>query len=401
MTDEPLIFLSYASQNRDRVLPFYDRMKSTGLNAWMDKHELKGGQDWDFEIKKALAQAAIIIAFLSHESVNKRGYVQRELKVALDQAETKLAGDIYLIPVLLDDDVTIPDQLAHLHAISGDFETACTALADSIRAQFEKLGAVVTVAEAPQPITWKRSNLEENWDGLPGYETKLEFIELCSTKFPNVSEINDIVRGWLVGALHAERRVKFDQSPNLFSFGQDRWQRTNTWEAAFSDPVITGATISVLYSIWWYGAGAAHPNHNFRAFCFSLDPLIQIESLQDIFTSPEAGLRTLQEHVREHFLARKDPGDETEYSEDWVNSGTEDWQSFQSFQFTKDGVEIFFPPYQIASYADGIKSVVVPYLALLDLVDKNFQHLLGIAYLRSAIEWQEQFGSGENGNQEA
>ena len=95
MSDEPLIFLSYASQDRDRVLPFYDHLKSAGLNVWMDKHDLKGGQNWDLEIKKALQRATIIAAFLSEQSVNKRGYVQREIKIALDQAQTKLDDDIY------------------------------------------------------------------------------------------------------------------------------------------------------------------------------------------------------------------------------------------------------------------------------------------------------------------
>lgn len=388
MNEEPLVFLSYASQDRERVLPFYDHLKSSGLNVWMDKHSLIGGQNWDVEIKKALQRATIIVTFLSEKSVNKRGYVQRELKIALDQAETKLEDDIYLIPLLLDEGVTIPEQLAHIHAISGSPEDRLRALRDSIYAQLDRLSSVPRVTDEAQPIQWTTRNYEEAWEGLPGYSTTLQFIELRSQKYNNISEVNDLVGGWLVGALHSERKVKFSQMPELFSFGQDRFVRTNSWNASFSEPVITGATLSILYSVWWYGAGAAHPNHHFESFCFSLDPLIRIESLQDIFEQPELGLRALQQYIRDHFLSKKCPTTEAEFTKDWVESGTEDWASFSAFSFTKNGIEVFFAPYQIASYADGTHSVVVPYVELLDFMDKTFQHLLGIAYLKSSVEWE-------------
>jgi hypothetical protein len=56
----------------------------------MDKHSLKGGQNWDLEIKRALETSTIIVVFLSHRSTNKRGYAQKEIKIALDQAKKSL-----------------------------------------------------------------------------------------------------------------------------------------------------------------------------------------------------------------------------------------------------------------------------------------------------------------------
>jgi hypothetical protein len=389
MADEPLIFLSYASQDRDRVLAFFDVLKSSGLNVWMDKHSLKGGQNWDLEIKRALQKAEIIVVFLSDTSVTKRGYVQREIMIALDQAETRLTDDIYIIPIVLDPGATIPEQLSHLHAITGEANEASEALLNSIYAQLGKLGAVATITEESQPITWTMKDYDEAWEGLPGYDVKLGFIDLKSKQYRNIDEINDVIRGWLVSALHAERRVKFDQSPNLFSFGQPHSLRTNTWEAGCSDPVVTGTTISILYSVWWYGAGAAHPNQFFRSFCFSLDPLIYIDSLEAIFEKPDQGLRQIQAFVRDHFLMKRDPDEETEFSKEWVERGTEDWNALSAFAFRKEGIEIYFPPYQISSYADGVKGVVVPYMELIDSMDKNFQHLLGIAYLKLRLSPEE------------
>ena len=112
MDDQNLIFLSYATPDREAVFAFHDDLARAGYNVWMDKHRIKGGQNWDFEIKKAMQKAAIIVVFLSQNSVDRRGYAQREIKIALDQANDHLVDDIYLIPVLLEREVPIPSQLS-------------------------------------------------------------------------------------------------------------------------------------------------------------------------------------------------------------------------------------------------------------------------------------------------
>lgn len=49
MDDQPLIAISYATPDRDRVFAYYDYLAREGFNLWMDKKKLKGGQNWDFE----------------------------------------------------------------------------------------------------------------------------------------------------------------------------------------------------------------------------------------------------------------------------------------------------------------------------------------------------------------
>jgi putative cell wall-binding protein len=117
MTESPPVFLSYGSPDRQRVLPFYDFLISRGIEAWVDVKELRVGQNWDFEIKRALRRASIIIVFISNTSIDRRGYVQREIKAALDRASEKLIDDIYLIPVILDDDASVPEQLSHIQHV--------------------------------------------------------------------------------------------------------------------------------------------------------------------------------------------------------------------------------------------------------------------------------------------
>ena len=101
-------------QIEDPVAAYYSDLKHNSYNVWMDFHEAKGGQNWDFEIQQAMDLAAIIVAFISNSSITKRGYLQKELRVAHEKYREKLIDDIFLIPVMLDD-IEIPVELKGLY----------------------------------------------------------------------------------------------------------------------------------------------------------------------------------------------------------------------------------------------------------------------------------------------
>src|SRR5580698_9258482 len=92
-----LVFVSYSRLDRDRVSPYYSMLKSKNYNLWMDIHDIKGGQNWDLEIRRALDQAVIILAFVSVSTVDRRGYLQKELRFAVERYQEKLIDDIFLI----------------------------------------------------------------------------------------------------------------------------------------------------------------------------------------------------------------------------------------------------------------------------------------------------------------
>ena len=104
------IFISYASQDIAAARVLYQRLKSEPwIEPWFDKENLLPGQDWNLEITKGLRAADVIIVCLSKESVAKEGYVQKEFKRAVDFADEKPEGTIYVIPLRLDDCIT-PSQ---------------------------------------------------------------------------------------------------------------------------------------------------------------------------------------------------------------------------------------------------------------------------------------------------
>jgi hypothetical protein len=111
---EKPIFISYAKEDRVAALAVFELLQTNGLQAWIDVHELLPGQEWESEIDAAIRGSKAFIACMSTASVSKRGFVQSELRRALKTLETIPAGQIYLIPVRLDD-CDVPSQLGHLH----------------------------------------------------------------------------------------------------------------------------------------------------------------------------------------------------------------------------------------------------------------------------------------------
>jgi hypothetical protein len=108
------IFLCHASEDRAAVLDIYNRLKALGYKPWLDKKDLLPGQRWQVEIPRAIRASDYILIFLSKTSVAKRGYVQKEFKLALEVLDEIPEGTIYAIPARLDD-CPIPNQFSDLH----------------------------------------------------------------------------------------------------------------------------------------------------------------------------------------------------------------------------------------------------------------------------------------------
>jgi len=72
------------------------------MNPWIDEESLLPGQNWRIAISNAIRDSRYFVALLSSNSVNKKGYGQRELKEALDILDEYPQSQVYIIPVRLD-----------------------------------------------------------------------------------------------------------------------------------------------------------------------------------------------------------------------------------------------------------------------------------------------------------
>ena len=131
------VFISHCHEDFQFAATLYDFLKSNHFDPWLDKRNLLPGQRWDIEINKALRNADFIILLLSTTAVQKRGYVQREFKLALDYCREKLDDDIYIIPIKIDE-CTIPSSLLQFQWVDYHSTDSFQQILSALKMQNEK-----------------------------------------------------------------------------------------------------------------------------------------------------------------------------------------------------------------------------------------------------------------------
>jgi hypothetical protein len=111
------VFLCHSSADKPTVRELYSRLQGDGVNPWFDEEDLLPGQLWEKEIPKAVRSSSAVIVCVSRNSVERAGYVQKEVKCALDAAEEQPEGKIFLIPARLEE-CPMPERLKHLHWVN-------------------------------------------------------------------------------------------------------------------------------------------------------------------------------------------------------------------------------------------------------------------------------------------
>lgn len=98
------VFLCHASADKPKVWELYNRLASESwIDPWLDVTRILPGQHWTTVIKQALVEADSVIIFVSNNSIDKEGFIQREMNYAWDLSLEKPRHVIYLIPVRLEE----------------------------------------------------------------------------------------------------------------------------------------------------------------------------------------------------------------------------------------------------------------------------------------------------------
>jgi len=98
----PQVFIAYAVEDRTKASKLFQALRKSGYDPWMDCEKLLPGQNWPRAIERAIENSAYFIACLTRRSVVKPGMFQAELRYALECSKRQPLGDIFLIPVRLD-----------------------------------------------------------------------------------------------------------------------------------------------------------------------------------------------------------------------------------------------------------------------------------------------------------
>jgi hypothetical protein len=97
----PKLFLSYVREDIQRVEPIYESLKAAGFAPWIDVKDIHPGQSWVAAIDKAIHDADFFVAFISRNIFNK-GFIHKEIQIALEIYKRQPRIGIYLIPVRLE-----------------------------------------------------------------------------------------------------------------------------------------------------------------------------------------------------------------------------------------------------------------------------------------------------------
>jgi hypothetical protein len=165
------VFLCHSSADKPAVRNLYQRLLADGVDPWLDEEKILPGQDWELEIKKAVRESDVIIVCLTRSSVTREGFVQKEIKEALDVGDQKPEGTIFVIPVKLEECI-VPDRLRRWQWVNLFEANGYEKLMRALRARATALAIKFL---NPQP---KNANLQEEPE-VGSLSSELEDI-LCS-----------------------------------------------------------------------------------------------------------------------------------------------------------------------------------------------------------------------------
>lgn len=161
ITAQPLqVFLCYSSEDKPAIGELYLRLQADGVQPWFNDEDLLPGQKWRTEIPKAVRTADVVLICLSPSSVSRPGYVQTEIKLALEVADEQPEGSISVIPVRLEE-CDVPDRIKGLHWANLFEEHGYERLMQALQRRADQLGKVIV--SIPNEQSNKTDTKYDNW----------------------------------------------------------------------------------------------------------------------------------------------------------------------------------------------------------------------------------------------
>lgn len=152
------VFLCHDSGDKPAVRRLYHDLLRDGFQPWLDEESLLPGEDWDREISKAVRGSHVVVVCLSRRSVTRGGYIQKEIKFALDVAEEQPEGTIFLIPLRLED-CEVPERFRKWHWVNLFTEGGYDKLLRALRVRASTLQVAFT--QTPRVMKSFRDAVQE------------------------------------------------------------------------------------------------------------------------------------------------------------------------------------------------------------------------------------------------
>lgn len=142
------VFLSYSPAESNEVRALYQRFSTDGVDPWLDTEKVLPGQEWQHEIQKAVQSSDVVLICFSKQF--QMGLRQEEIRIALEEAGKHSKGEIFIIPVRLEESRP-PEFLDRYQAVDLFKPDGYETLLQSLRVRAQELGL------APETITQEKT----------------------------------------------------------------------------------------------------------------------------------------------------------------------------------------------------------------------------------------------------
>ncbi len=100
--NSPKVFFSHVNEDKERIMNIYTEFEKNGIDAWVDKEKLEGGDFFEEEIDVTLETTDFAAIFFSKNSVNKKSFMQTEIHKIIKVYQRQPHGTNFIIPIRLD-----------------------------------------------------------------------------------------------------------------------------------------------------------------------------------------------------------------------------------------------------------------------------------------------------------
>ena len=119
----PKVFLCHDSRDRETVAALEQKLHALGVDTWRDKQDLRGGDDWDRQIKHVLRkQVDYVLVCETPNLIGKgEGYLHLEIKEALARQQRFPNDQRFVVPAMIEPcDVLAELQALHREDLTDD-----------------------------------------------------------------------------------------------------------------------------------------------------------------------------------------------------------------------------------------------------------------------------------------
>ena len=405
------VFLSYTKNDGQKVNEFYKDLKAKGFIPWMDSFDLLPGMQWNNVIQNNMSDADVCIIFISENSLEKIGYVQRELNYFADKLNEMPENYIYCIPVVLDSSEapTILSKKIQYVKVENPNQDNWQRVLRSLELAASQRDIELRNNESGE-FEIELKYVFEMMNGYNGFQFAFSYPFFKSNLYKELAEelnefLNSIVNSRKIKTrlipdinLILDENLQDDFIYNSFIESEKELEeKIIKYEDAVSlrthnnlDSTICDVSflnenfVSFTFSTYWYGSGAAHANLFTENINFKIiDSKIFEVELWDFFDgkiiSYEIIIDFFHNAILQQLKAKKFLFNKELFEDDqWLVNGLRDCAEDRfkhAFSINKQGWLFHFDPYVIDCFAAGKYEALIPHDALSEWYKEEFRKI--------------------------